>query len=191
MAKKKTDNTDNAQGDVPATPGPDMPEGVASIDRLPVMIHGQYIKDLSFENPNAPMPLRKSDGPPAIDVDFSMDARKVDVPGYEDAYEVVLYVSVNAKKGDLTTFIAELEYGMMVTLQDVPADKVHPLLLIEMPNYMFPYVRQIISDMTQQAGYLPFYLTPVNFKALYRKRFGGPQVNRPQKSAEEKEKQTA
>lgn len=185
MAKKKNDPTGASPNDVPATPGPDMPEGVSSIDRLPVMIHAQYIRDLSFENPNAPMPLRKAEGAPAIDVDFSMDARKVEIPGYEESYEVALYVSVNAKKGEMTTFIAELEYGMMVTLQDVPADKVHPLLLIEMPNYMFPYVRQIISDLTQQAGYMPFYLTPVNFKALYRKRFGGPPLTK------EKEKKTA
>ncbi|PJB70845.1 MAG: protein-export chaperone SecB [Alphaproteobacteria bacterium CG_4_9_14_3_um_filter_47_13] len=165
-------------------PGPDIPENASSVDRLPVTIHAQYIKDLSFENPNAPMPLRKSDGKPALDVDFAMDAKKIEMEGYEEAYEVSLKVSANAKKGDMTTFIVELEYGMMVTVQDVPEDKVHPLLLIEMPNYLFPYVRQIISDMTQQAGYLPFLLTPVNFKALYRKRFGGPQVTSHGRAAE-------
>lgn len=176
-------------------PGPDMPENVGSVDRLPVTIHAQYIKDLSFENPNAPMPLRKGDGKPALDVDFMMDARKIEMEGYEDAYEVSLRVSANAKKGDLTTFIVELEYGMMVTLQDVPEDKIHPLLLIEMPGYLFPYVRQIISELTQQAGYMPFLLTPVNFKALYRKRFGGPQATAhgrvAQAEAAEKEAQSA
>jgi len=186
MAKKKNDTS----GEIPATPGPDMPEGVSSVDRLPVIIQSQYIKDLSFENPNSPMPLRKTEGAPAINVDFSMDARKVEVEGFENSYEVVLYVSVNAKKGDLTTFIVELEYGMMVTLQDVPADRVHPLLLIEMPNYMFPYVRQIVSELTQQAGYLPFLLSPVNFKALYRKRFGGPPAGK-QAPSEEKKRETA
>ncbi len=176
MARKKNDDTGKPADEVPAMPPPDMPEGVSSVDRLPVIIHAQYIRDLSFENPNAPMPLRKAAGESKIDVDFSMDARQVEVPGYENSYEVALYVSVHAKKGEMSTFIIELEYGMMVTLQDVPADKIHPLLLIEMPNYMFPYVRAIVSDLTQQAGYLPFFLSPVNFKALYRKRFGGPQV---------------
>lgn len=172
---------------LPDTPGPDMPDNVKSVDRLPVTIHAQYIRDLSFENPNAPMPLRKSDGDPFIDVDFSMDARKIEIKDYDDAFEVVMLVSIRAKKGEITTFICELEYGIMVTLHDVPSEKAHPLLLIEMPNYMFPYVRQIISDLTQQAGYMPFYLSPVNFKALYRKRFGGPKVSAPA----EKETQTA
>ena len=152
-------------------PGP-LPNEGQSIDRLPVVIHAQYIRDLSFENPNAPMPLQKSEGKPSIAVDFSMDARKLENSDIEDAFEVVLYVSVKAAKGESVTFIAELEYGMMVSVQDVPEDKIHPLLLIEMPN--FPYVRQIISDVTANAGYMPFYLTPVNFKALYRKQFGGP-----------------
>lgn len=168
MADEKQ-NSNTATG----KPGP-LPNEGQSIDRLPVVIHAQYIRDFSFENPNAPMPLQKGEGKPSIAVDFSMDARKLENPDIKDAYEVVLYVSVKAAKGESVTFIAELEYGMMVSVQDVPEDKVHPLLLIEMPNYMFPYVRQIISDVTANAGYMPFYLTPVNFKALYRKQFGGP-----------------
>ncbi len=192
MTKKKTDK-DTTDTEKKITPGPDIPENMHSIDRLPVTIHAQYIKDLSFENPNAPMPLTKSDGKPAIGVDFSMDARKVEVKDFENAYEVALYVSVNAKKGDITTFLLELEYGMMVTLENVPEDKVHPLLLIEMPNYLFPYARQIVSDMTQAAGYMPFLLSPVNFKALYRKRFGGPKAGNPgdTPAKDKKEKESA
>lgn len=184
MAKKKNENSENAIG----TPGPDMPENTGSIDRLPVTIHTQYIKDLSFENPNAPTPLRAMDGKPTLDVDFAMDAQKIEMPDFKDTYEVVLSVAVHARKGATTTFMIELQYGMAVSLTDVPQDKIHPLLLIEMPSYMFPYVRQIVSDLTAHAGYMPFYLTPVNFKALYRKRFGGPQVNEP---AKEKEAQSA
>lgn len=203
MAKKKTDDKekkplDEGKEEMPMMPGPDMPDNASSIDRLPLVIHSQYIRDLSFENPNAPLPLRKSDGQPGIGVDFAMDARKVEVPGIEeDAYEVVLAVSAHARKGEMTTFIVEVEYGMLVTLQDVPEDKIHPLLLIEMPNYMFPYVRQIISDLTQGAGYVPFMLSPVNFKALYRKRFGGPEVkvhertHGPNVQKPEEEKETA
>ena len=175
-AEKNNDDQMNEAESGMGMPGPDMPENVGAVDRLPVTIHAQYIRDLSFENPNAPMPLRKADGKPTLDVDFAMDARKIEIDGFENSYEVLLKVTTNAKKGDMTTFIVELEYGMMVTLHDVPEDKVHPLLLIEMPAYLFPYARQIISDLTQQAGYLPFLLTPVNFKALYRSRFGGPKA---------------
>ena len=171
---KKSDNDGTIKTN---KPGADVPDGMNSVDRLPVTIHAQYIKDLSFENPNAPFPLQRAEGAPDIKVDFSMDAQKIELEGYEDTYEVLLYISVNAKKGGLTSFIVELEYGMAVSVNDVPEDKVHPLLLIEMPTYLFPYARQIVSDMTQAAGYMPFMLAPVNFKALYRQRFGGPQVN--------------
>lgn len=189
MAKKKKDTKDDNKEEL-STPGPDIPEGNANVDRLPVTIQSQYVRDLSFENPNAPMPMKKAEGKPNIDVDFAMDARKTEVPGYDNGYEVVLKVTAHAKKGTMTTFIIELEYGMMVTLDNVPEDKVHPLLLIEMPNYMFPYVRQIVSDLSQKAGYMPFMLTPVNFKALYRKRFGGPSVTE-HKREEQKEAETA
>lgn len=167
-----------------------LPDEGQMLDRLPVTIQSQYIKDLSFENPNAPMPLRNSEGKPAIGVDFAMDAKRLELDDFENSYEVSLYITVKASKGEITTFIAELEYCMMVTLNDVPEDKIHPLLLIEMPNYMFPFARQIIADLTQKAGYMPFLLSPVNFKALYRKQFGGPQPNVHERSSE-KEKETA
>ncbi len=170
----KTDLDDDSPVHPMPEPGPDNPEGMSSIDRLPLMIHSQYIKDLSFENPNAPLPLQKAAGKPRVDVDLAMDAKKLEMEGYEDAYEVVLHVNLKVVRGTVVTFVAELEYGMMVTLDQVPEEKIHPLLLIEMPTYMFPYVREIIANITQKAGFYPFMMAPVNFKALYRKRFGGP-----------------
>ena len=169
---KKDDTVKKDEVFAAKTPPPDLPEDAGSIDRLPVVIHAQYIRDLSFENPNAPMPLKKADGEPNINID-----------GFSNAYEVVLNVTAKATKGEMVTFIVEIEYGMMVTVDDVPEDKIHPLLLIEMPNYMFPYVRQIVSDVTQKAGYMPLLLAPVNFKALYRKRFGGPAVTQHERGA--------
>jgi preprotein translocase subunit SecB len=184
-----TENNDQ-ENNKQTSPGPDMPDGMSSIDRMPITIHAQYIKDLSFENPNAPMPLRKSDGKSQINVDFSMDAQEVELEGLENTYEVTLFVNVHARKGDITSFLIELEYAMALSVHDVPEDKIHPLLLIEMPHYLFPFGRQIVSDLTQSAGFMPFMLAPVNFKALYRKRFGGPQVSAPEKQ-EKEEKETA
>lgn len=186
---KKDDTVKKDEVFAAKTPPPDMPDDVGAIDRLPVVIHAQYIRDLSFENPNAPMPLKKAEGEPNISIEFGMDARKVEVDGFSNSYEVVLNVTAKATKGEMVTFIVEIEYGMMVTVDDVPEDKIHPLLLIEMPNYMFPYVRQIVSDVTQKAGYMPLLLAPVNFKALYRKRFGGPSVQQHERGAN-KQKET-
>ncbi len=146
---------------------------------IPVMIHAQYIKDLSLENPNAPETYRRAqDGAPVMDVNFTMDARKLDNGETEgaDLYEVSLGVTASAKRGDMTMFVVEVLYGLTCSLQKVPDERRHPFLLIEMPRYMFPFVRQIISQMTQSAGYAPLMLSPVDFKRLYMERFASDEV---------------
>lgn len=143
--------------------------------RLPVMIHGQYLKDLSFENPNAPQILRGGQGKPVMDVNFSMEARNIDpIEGNDRLYEVTLGVEATAKRGERTAFICEVQYAVLVSVgQDVPEDQIHPLLLIEMPRFAFPFVRQIVADMTQSAGFMPLLMAPVDFRAFYVQRFGG------------------
>ena len=149
---------------------------LSSSQRLPMTIHSQYLKDLSFENPNAPLSLRPAkEGKPVMDINFSMDAQKVDSlgPDVPDLYEVTLGIQVRSKKDGMAAFIIDVEYGLLVALDEgVAADQAHKALLIEMPRYIFPYVRQIVSDLTQQGGYPPLLLAPVDFKGLYKKRFG-------------------
>lgn len=169
----KTTGTMAAQDD-----GSDSPAGeglVRPAQKLPVVIHAQYIKDLSFENPNAPQSLRPAkEGKPTMDINFSMDAQKTEAlgPGVDNAYEVTLGVRATAKKDGGIAFIVEIEYGLVVSLEGVPEEKAHPLLLIEMPRYIFPFVRQMIANVTQQGGYAPLLLAPVDFRSFYRQRFG-------------------
>ncbi len=146
-------------------------EKIRLASNTPVVIHAQYIKDLSFENPNAPGVFSDA-GKPVMDANFSMDAKKLDVKEHENLYEVSLGIHVVAKRADVVAFIAEIEYGVMVSLGDVPEAQHHPLLLIEMPKYAFPFVRQIVANLTQQAGYMPLLLSPVNFKNFYMQQFG-------------------
>ena len=151
-------------------------EAMRPAQRLPVVIHAQYMKDLSFENPNAPRTLRPAkEIKPTMEINFSMDAQKTDsmAPEIENAYEISLGVRATAKKDGMIAFIVEVEYGLIVSLEGVPEDKVHPMLLIEMPRYIFPFVRQMIADVTQQGGYVPLMLAPVDFRAFYMQRFGG------------------
>ena len=68
-------------------------------------------------------------------------------------------------------FILELQYGMTVLLNDIPEENHHPVLLIEVPRLAFPFVRQIVSDMTSQGGFPPLMLNPVDFQSLYMERF--------------------
>lgn len=140
---------------------------------MPITIHAQYVRDMSFENPNAPDSLRPSADAPEMDINIGMDARKLEDPDIQNLFEVVLNVRASAmRKGD-PVFIAELQYGTTVSVgDDVPEENHHPLLLIEIPRMIFPFVRQIMSDLTVQGGYPPLLLNPVDFHALYMNRFG-------------------
>jgi len=141
-----------------------------SAEQLPLQVHAQYIRDVSFENPSAPQSLRGGQDAPKMDISFNMDARNLEDEKAEALYEVALKVTANATRGEQTVFIAEVEYGAVVELSQVPEDKHHPLLLIEVPRMLFPFVRQIMSDLTQDGGYPPLRLNPVDFTQIYMQR---------------------
>jgi preprotein translocase subunit SecB len=145
----------------------DLPDG----GNLPIVIHAQYVRDMSFENPNTPESLRNASGMPLMDVNIGMDARKLEDEKIQSLFEVVLNIRAIAKRAEEVVFIAELQYGVTVSLNNVPPEQHHPLLLIEIPRLAFPYARQILSDMTVQGGYPPLLLNPVDFQALYIDRF--------------------
>ena len=147
-------------------------EGGNVVGNMPVTILAQYIKDLSFENPNAPDTLRQGKDRPVMDANFSMDARKVEWEGRDDIYEVVLGLQTAARKGDKTAFMCEIQYAVLVDMAQVPEEMRHPMLMIEMPHFAFPFVRQIVSNLTQQAGYMPLLLAPADFRAFYMQRYG-------------------
>lgn len=152
---------------------------------LPVAILTQYVRDVSFENPNAPDSLRGGQPTPELDVNIGMDARKLPDQDIKSLYEVVLNARAEAKRGDQIVFIAEVQYAMVVSVGEaVPEDNHHPLLLIEIPRLAFPFVRQILSDLTSQGGYPPLMLGLVDFHALYMQRFGA-EIEKFRKEAEE------
>lgn len=145
-------------------------------DAPPLTVHAQYIKDLSFENPNAPHSMRQGAKPPELTLNIGMDARQIPADQRDKSlpnlYEVVLNVRAEARRDDSVVFIAELLYGVLVTLDSrVAEDTHHPMLLIEIPRLAFPFVRQIIMDVTVNGGFPPLMLSPVDFHALYLKQF--------------------
>lgn len=144
-------------------------------ESLPVTIHAQYVRDMSFENPKAPHSLRPGDSAPQMDINIGMDARKIpDNDALAGMYEVVLNVRAAALDKDKTPlFIAEIQYAVLCSIgENVPEDTRHPLLLIEMPRMAFPFVRQILCEATQHGGFPPLLLTPVDFTSLYMQQFG-------------------
>ena len=145
----------------------------ASADMQPPMIvHAQYIRDLSVENPHAPLSLRNMTEAPFVNMSINVNARPIeDKDAGRTFHEVILSLSVTAKHGDQVSMIIELEYGLACTINDMPDSQLHPFLLIEVPHMMFPFVRQIVADLTAHAGFNPIYLAPFNFRALYLQRF--------------------
>jgi preprotein translocase subunit SecB len=133
---------------------------------LPLTVHAQYIKDLSFENPNAPTTLSEKDGgAPTMDVNVNLDSTPM---AKERQFEVTLTVNMVAKRGETTLFIAELVYGVVASVADaVTQEHVHPLLMIEVPKLAFPFARQILCDAVIGGGYPPLLLNPVDFEGLY------------------------
>jgi preprotein translocase subunit SecB len=101
-----------------------------------------------------------------------MDARKVQGEDNDSLYEVTLGIEAVAKRDELVAFVVDLQYAVLLTLNGIPEEQAHPLLLIEMPRYAFPFARQIVANMTQQAGFVPLLLAPVDFQDFYIQRYG-------------------
>ena len=126
----------------------------------------QYVKDLSFENPRAPMGLQQGQPRPEIQISVDVNAQAV----ADGHYEVALDVKVDAKATDQTVFLMEVTYGGVFALANIPNDTLQAILLIECPRLLFPFVRRIIADVTRDGGFPPLLLDPIDFVALYRRR---------------------
>lgn len=153
------------------------------VPNLPVMVHAQYVKDISFENPSAPQSLRSGLENPKMDVNINLDARNLEDPQIKSLYEVSLRISVRALRGDQTVYIAEVLYGVAVSMPNVAEEHHHPLLLVEIPKLAFPFARKVLADLVQDGGYSPLLLGPVDFAAMYMARFGQNQEENAPKSA--------
>jgi preprotein translocase subunit SecB len=131
-----------------------------------IHVLGQYVKDISFENPGAPRSLRPADKAPSLDVNVNVNAR----PQTQSDFEVEVRIEAKAARGDETLFIVEVTYAGVFQIRNVPQEHMHPLLLIECPRLLFPFARQIVADATRQGGFPPLLIDPVDFAALYRRR---------------------
>jgi len=127
-----------------------------------VAIITQYVKDLSFENPNAPNSLQLQ-AQPRIDVNVGVNARKA----ADDVYEVELKISAKADVDGTATFMVELVYAGLFGLQNVPEEALEPFCIIEGPRILFPFARRIIADAVRDGGFPPLMLDPIDFGALY------------------------
>ncbi|NQV54910.1 MAG: protein-export chaperone SecB [Rhodospirillales bacterium] len=151
------------------TPDPDEQDGNGEDgpgEVSPLVINGQYIKDFSFEAPHTPeIYSQMQEEMPEIRVDIDVSAG----PKGENIFEVVLKCRAEARVKDQLAYLVEIEYGGLFTI-NVDAETLGPVLLIECPLILFPFLRRIISDVTGDGGFAPLMLTPIDFAALYQQR---------------------
>ncbi|MFA5989073.1 MAG: protein-export chaperone SecB [Sphingomonas sp.] len=132
-------------------------------DNTPVAgLISQYVKDLSFENPNSPA-IYQSQTPPQIEVQFNIGATQVG----DDVHEVVLKIDVRADVDGTTAYVVDLSYGGLFGLRNIPVEHVQPFLLGEAPRIMFPFARRVLADAVRDGGFPPLLLEPIDFGALY------------------------
>jgi preprotein translocase subunit SecB len=127
-----------------------------------VGVLSQYVKDMSFENPNAPG-IYQVQGQPKLDVQFNIGATTVG----EGVHEVVLKIEARADVEGQALYLIELSYAGLFGLRNIPDEHLQPFLLAEAPRILFPFARRVLADAVRDGGFPPLMLEPIDFGALY------------------------
>ena len=144
-----------------ATPEGPQPNGADTAPQIGLI--AQYVKDLSFENPNAPAVYQWQEQP-QIDVQFHISV----APVADDVHEVSMKIDVRATgDADTTIFAVELVYAGLFGARNVAPEALSPFLYAEAPRLLFPFARRIISDATRDGNFMPLLLDPIDFGAMY------------------------
>jgi preprotein translocase subunit SecB len=126
----------------------------------------QYIKDFSFENPNAPRSLTPGQQQPAFNIQINVNAKAL----ADNDYEVILQLEGKAEAEKNVLFSFDLAYAGVFRVQNVPQESLHPVVMIECPRLLFPFAREIIASAVHSGGFPPLLLDPVDFVAMYRQK---------------------
>lgn len=147
--------------------------GAAAQANAPSMnMVGQYIRDLSFENPGAPGSIMVGGGNPAFNVSISVAVKKQS----DDVYAVELTLNAKANREQVVLFNVELIYGGVFRVKNVPEAQLPLLLMVEGPRLIFPFARQVLANITQQGGFAPLMIEPVDFLRLYQQNLANLQA---------------
>lgn len=124
-----------------------------------------YVKDLSLEIPHAPQIFLERENP-KIDVQLFTSAMTID----DGVHEVNVTATVTAKIGEKVMFLIEAKQAGIFTLRNLPEAEMEPVLAVMCPNILFPYLREVVSDVAVRAGFAPVMLNPINFDVLYQQQ---------------------
>jgi preprotein translocase subunit SecB len=140
--------------------------GPAEDQQPQLTVVAQYIKDFSFENPNAPQSLAPKQEAPQISIQINVNA----TPLSETDIEVVLSLQGKAEAAGSLLFGFELAFGGVFRIRNVPQESMNALVLIECPRLLFPFAREIVATSVRNGGFPPLLLDPVDFVGLYRQK---------------------
>ena len=140
--------------------------GQAGQQPAQVNIVAQFIRDLSFENPNIG---RLLDGPgdnPNLKLEVNVNAERT----RPDLYQSTIDFKAHATNKDGTIYIFECVYGGLFGIKNIPEQALEPFLLINCPTILFPFLRRLVADITREGGFPPLMLDPIDFAGLYMRR---------------------
>lgn len=161
MADKTKGKSKTAADDI----GPDDADG-SSQRTIEAQVVGQYIKDLSFENPSVGKLL---DGPgetPNIKLEINVAAKQLQA----DLFESAIDFKALASNKDGTIYHLEIIYAGMFRLKNIPQQALEPFLLVNCPTLIFPFLRRLVADLTREGGFPPLLLDPIDFAQLFMRR---------------------
>jgi preprotein translocase subunit SecB len=150
----------------PGNGGPAQSPSTQQQGQAQLNVLGQYIKDFSFENPNAPRSLAPTQTQPAINIQINVGIQQL----AETDYEVSLKLEGKAESSGTTLFAFDLTFAGVFRVQNVPAETLQPIVMIECPRLLFPFAREIVATAVRNGGFPPLLLDPVDFVALYQQR---------------------
>jgi len=146
--------------------------GAASAQRpdgqnpIQAKIVNQYIKDLSFENPNVHKLITSAGDQPSLKVEVNVGAQKID----EDLFESSIEFKATATNNIGTIYVLETVYAGLLKIESMPEGALEPFLLISGPAMIFPFLRRLVADVTREGGFPPLLLDPIDFGQLYVRR---------------------
>jgi preprotein translocase subunit SecB len=143
-----------------------MAEPIAETPQPSIRVIGQFIKDLSFENPNVGKLLEGPVDGPQLQIEVNVNARQAAAGVFESS--ISFTANATSKAGPL--YKLDLDYAGMFKIENLPAQSMEPFLLINAPALLFPFVRRLVADLTREGGFPPLMLDPIDFASLYMKR---------------------
>lgn len=127
-----------------------------------------YVKDLSFENPNAPDVFFLQNQEPKVDMNLKLTNKKIDDKHFEVCLEISATITDN--NSGKTLLIVEIEHAGAFLMENIPEEHIEQVLYVDCPTIIFPYTRQIVSQASLEGGFMPFYMEPINFAAMYQSK---------------------